>query len=425
MGATLLWLLLLARGPLRKVALHRAALHQWTARVVAPTDAGMDTASLHLQQGNSIILSHVLDSSLTISSFAHSLIQPGGLVAFPTETVYGLGANALNETAVLSIFAAKKRPLTDPLIVHVHSINQIDDVFDITSANKQVQTIVYTLANAFWPGPFTMIYKASKHIPLSVTAGTGYVGVRCPNHSIALTLLKKANLPIAAPSANKFGHVSPTTSDHVLDDLGAENIIVLKDDVEVSGGCDIGIESTVCKVSNDGSSIEVLRYGAITSLNIEELLRVHGVTCAVINNAIAKNLSTGSSQVAPGQLIKHYAPDKPTYIYSSSNQGSHQGRIQLERAFVIDYKQNLRQLQTKAQKYVDLSASGDIKAAFRLVFRVLRESEVTNNIGVVIVPDLTPYLSGAQSNDQLLTKALWERLNRAASNQFITENNFD
>ncbi len=345
------------------------------------------------------------------------------MVAFPTETVYGLGANALNETAVLNIFAAKKRPLTDPLIVHIHSLQQINDVFDINSANKQVQSIVYTLANAFWPGPFTMIYKASKHIPLSVTAGTGYVGVRCPNHSIALLLLKNVNLPIAAPSANKFGHVSPTTSDHVLDDLGAEDIIVLQDDIAASGGCDIGIESTVCRISNDGSNIEVLRYGAITSLNIEELLKKHSIDCTVTNNAMVRSSSSASSQVAPGQLIKHYAPDKPTYIYSQS-QASNAEKIQLKRAFVIDYNENLKELQGKSQKYIDLSAKGDIKAAFRQVFRVLRESEVASDVDVVIVPDLTPYLSNAASNEQLLTKALWERLNRAASNQFIKNSNF-
>jgi L-threonylcarbamoyladenylate synthase len=140
---------------------------------------------------------------------AANLIRNGGLVAFPTETVYGLGANALNEDAVKSIFVAKGRPLTDPLIVHIAETNQVYELVELNSAEL---FLFDTLISSFWPGPLTLIVKASPKIPLLVTADTGFVGVRRPNHPLAVKLLAAAGLPIAAPSANRFGHVSPTTA---------------------------------------------------------------------------------------------------------------------------------------------------------------------------------------------------------------------
>jgi L-threonylcarbamoyladenylate synthase len=138
---------------------------------------------------------------------AAELLRNGKLVSFPTETVYGLGANALDDSAVRKVFEAKKRPSTDPLIVHISKISQIDELFDFGSEVSIARDIGYILAKAFWPGPLTMICKAKAILPLSVTAGTGFVGLRMPNHTIAQRLIAMADIPIAAPSANRFGHV--------------------------------------------------------------------------------------------------------------------------------------------------------------------------------------------------------------------------
>jgi tRNA threonylcarbamoyl adenosine modification protein (Sua5/YciO/YrdC/YwlC family) len=145
------------------------------------------------------------------------ILQSGGLVAFPTETVYGLGANALNESSVQSIFLAKKRPPTDPLIVHVLSRDNIYDLFDFdglvcdTMGKPKAQVVCELLCDLFWPGPLTIIFKAKPVVPGAVTSGTGFVGLRSPRHAIARKLLQAAKLPVAAPSANRFGHVSPTS----------------------------------------------------------------------------------------------------------------------------------------------------------------------------------------------------------------------
>ena len=148
---------------------------------------------------------------------AHAL-QASNLVAFPTETVYGLGANALDEKALEKIFFAKGRPKSDPLIVHISEIFQAESLTEMTSFQRHCFDI---LGKKFWPGPLTLIVKASKNIPKLITAGGDSIAIRIPSGKIALSLLKKVNFPIAAPSANRFGHVSPTKASHVFDDLGS------------------------------------------------------------------------------------------------------------------------------------------------------------------------------------------------------------
>ena len=145
------------------------------------------------------------------------ILNAGGLVAFPTETVYGLGANALNAESVKNIFLAKKRPANDPLIVHILSKDNIYDLFDFSELKPEIvgksraQVVCELLMDAFWPGPLTVIFKAKAAVPPEVTSGTGFVGLRSPRHLVARKLLEASNLPVAAPSANRFGHVSPTS----------------------------------------------------------------------------------------------------------------------------------------------------------------------------------------------------------------------
>lgn len=175
---------------------------------------------------------------------ASELLKQGKLVSFPTETVYGLGANALNSEACKLIFTTKGRPLTDPLIVHVHSLEHGLSLID--QSQEKVVSLFKTLANKYWPGPLTMVVKANLDIiPSMVTAETGYVGIRMPNNEIALDLIKTSGLPLAAPSANKFGHVSPSKAEHVYSDFHKDSEVFIID----GGACSFGIESTVLKIT--------------------------------------------------------------------------------------------------------------------------------------------------------------------------------
>lgn len=200
--------------------------------------------------------------------YAAKLLQNGQLVSFPTETVYGLGANALDEQAVKSIFIAKSRPLTDPLIVHVPDVTKALEIIDVS---PEELNLFIGIGKKFWPGPLTMIVKAASCIPLCVTAGTGYVGIRIPSHPLALKLLHASNIPIAAPSANRFGHVSPTRAEHVLADLESSGVKVLDGEDENNSvcACEYGVESTVLKIDSAGKALRILRHGAVKHLSHE------------------------------------------------------------------------------------------------------------------------------------------------------------
>lgn len=184
----------------------------------------------------------------TISE-ASERIRNGQLVSFPTETVYGLGANALDADACQKIFSSKGRPLTDPLIVHVHSLEQGLTLID--QSDPDVVELFQTLAGKYWPGPLTMVVKANlDKIPMLITAQTGYVGIRLPNHEVACDLLRAAGVPVAAPSANKFGHVSPSRAQHVFNDFHKDTDVLIID----GGECSFGIESTVLKIETEAGA---------------------------------------------------------------------------------------------------------------------------------------------------------------------------
>lgn len=218
---------------------------------------------------------------------AGDLIRRGELVAFPTETVYGLGANALDESAVEKIFKAKGRPFADPLIVHIASV---DDVASVTSA---IPDSAAALMRAFWPGPLTLIMPKGERVPRRVTAGRDTVAVRVPGHPVAHRLLRAAGVPIAAPSANRFSRPSPTTAAHVAADLGDELDLILD-----GGPTTHGVESTVLDLTSDLPTI--LRPGAIT---LEQLRAVDARV--VLSTGFA---ATDDSQKSPGTLLKHYSP---------------------------------------------------------------------------------------------------------------------
>lgn len=223
---------------------------------------------------------------------AAEVIRAGGLAAFPTETVYGLGANALSADAVAKIFAAKQRPLNDPIIAHVAD-DGWEELADLR--DPRVAAPARALARACWPGPLTLVLPRGRRIPANVTAGLDKVGLRMPAHPVALALIRASGVPIAAPSANRFGHTSPTAAAHVLDDLRGRIDLVLD-----GGPARIGVESTVLDLT--GETPQILRPGGLSRERLEEVL--------------ARPVSIGQKQMrdqheampAPGMLERHYAP---------------------------------------------------------------------------------------------------------------------
>ncbi|HOT15213.1 MAG TPA: L-threonylcarbamoyladenylate synthase [Bacteroidales bacterium] len=225
---------------------------------------------------------------------AAQIIKAGGLVAFPTETVYGLGASAFNKVAVARIFEVKQRPSFDPLIVHISSIDQLNMLFE-----SPIEPLVYKLAELFWPGPLTIVHKKKAGVPDIITSGLDTVAVRMPSHTTARKLIELAEIPIAAPSANRFGRISPTKPQHVQKQLtGVEYLLTSDEAVK------IGIESTV--VAIDGDTCNILRPGAITL----EHLTNNGIKAESNKEKASKALSS------PGLLKSHYAPLKPLYMFS-------------------------------------------------------------------------------------------------------------
>lgn len=225
---------------------------------------------------------------------AADLLRSGALVAFPTETVYGLGAHALDRGAVRRLFAAKGRPPTDPVIVHVATAAALDRI------GRDVPAIARELAARFWPGPLTLIVPRSADVPDEVTAGLATVAVRVPAHPVARALLDAAGLPIVAPSANRFSHPSPTRAAHVVADLGDDVDLIID-----GGESDIGIESTVLDLTT--SPPVVRRPGAVTLEMLRPIVAgvraLHGVRDAL------------DPQPSPGQLARHYAPAAPLTLY--------------------------------------------------------------------------------------------------------------
>lgn len=283
------------------------------------------------------------------------IIKEGGIVAIPTETVYGLGADATNEKAVASVFVAKGRPQDNPLICHISSIEELDAIaYDDTGIAK-------TLFKAFSPGPLTLVLKKKDVVPDSVTAGLNTVAVRIPNHKIALEFIKKCGVPIAAPSANTSGRPSPTRAEDVYEDLNGKLPLIID-----GGECGVGIESTVLDVS--GEIPVILRPGMITA---EDLLK-HVDNVQLFRGRVI------SAAPAPGMKYRHYAPNcdmvlsdskeqtltlydnaiklgkKPVILALSKNVDYYEGKSYIEMGFSEDeVAKNLYSALRKAEKFAD------------------------------------------------------------------------
>ncbi len=301
---------------------------------------------------------------------AADAIREGRLVAMPTETVYGLAADATNGRAVAAIYTAKGRPRFNPLIVHVASTAQAAELVELTPFAQR-------LAHAFWPGPLTLVLKAqpSNGIADLVTAGLGTLAVRVPAHPVARALLLACAKPLAAPSANKSGRISPTTSCHVAEEFGAEVAMILD-----GGACERGLESTiVCCVEN---TLTLLRPGAMSVEAIETLL---GVT-------IVRATADPSAPSAPGQLLSHYAPRAAVRLNAID--------VKLGEA-LLAFGHNVPETRGPV---VNLSVTGDLVEAAQALFAALRSLDASGAKTIAVMP-IPMHGLGEAINDRLVRAA--------------------
>ncbi|MEZ6127348.1 MAG: L-threonylcarbamoyladenylate synthase [Planctomycetaceae bacterium] len=313
---------------------------------------------------------------------AAAMLREGQLVAFPTETVYGLGADARNPVSVAGIFESKQRPHFDPLIVHVSEIAQVLDIV------TDFPAIARTLADAFWPGPLTLVLPKRSEIPDLVTAGLPAVGVRIPNHPLALELLNEVGQPLAAPSANPFGGISPTTARHVLEGLNGR-----VDGILDGGPCQVGVESTV--ISFVERHPLILRPGGLPIEDIEAVI-------GPVRRARHDSTKNNAAQPAPGMLSRHYAPTTPLRVISAD-------------AAAVAIPGQLCGLLTWGSlpdeggfaKTERLCATGDLKTCAAEFFAALRGLDAAG-MDVIIAHRFPDTGLGVALNDRLLRAAIAE-----------------
>lgn len=322
----------------------------------------------------------------TARNLAHlaRVLRRGGLVAIPTETVYGLAANALDARACRRIFRVKGRPARDPLIVHVGHINQVDALAGFNET-------AWHLARTFWPGPLTLILPKKPVVPAVVTAGLDTVALRIPAHQEALWLLHQARVPLAAPSANPFGYISPTEARHVQENLGRKIAHILD-----GGPCEHGIESTVVDARNPKRCV-ILRAGAVTAAQLRAALR--GRKVKVVS---ARKRARGRAGLrAPGLLSRHYSPRTSLCLVrrldAQADLPAETGRIFFRKPAGAKLREN----------EWSLSARGSLAEAARQLYAVLREADARGLRR--IEAELAPATEGS------LAEAINDRLRRAAA----------
>ena len=302
-------------------------------------------------------------------------LRAGELVAVPTETVYGLAANALDARACRKIFRAKGRPTHDPLIVHIHSNDEL-------AAIARPNTAALALAKKFWPGPLTIVLPKKRIVPKIVTAGWPSVAVRMPAHPLFRRLLRLAGVPLAAPSANPFGYVSPTTAEHVRQELGKKIQHILD-----GGAAKIGLESTIVDLRAPARP-RLLRPGAITRSQLEKVLGQ--------KIALARPAKQSSAQLAPGMLARHYSPRTPVVLHD---------RLPQRRAANEAWVFLAKPVRSRGRNIFWLDARGDLRGAARRLFAVLRQLDTRrfNRIHV------------ERAHGGGLAEAINDRLQRAAA----------
>ncbi len=319
---------------------------------------------------------------------AGQILREGGLVAFPTETVYGLGANALDPTAAEKIFAAKGRPSDNPLIVHVAN-PQDAEAFAVTTPSY------YRLAEHFMPGPLTIILDKKSMVPDSVTGGLNTVAVRCPAHPAARRLIQAAGVPIAAPSANLSGSPSPTTAAHVAADLCGRIDMILD-----GGECSIGVESTVIRLTEEGCIL--LRPGEVLPRELAAFVETVMVSPAVLDPDAA-----GDKPQSPGMKYRHYAPKTKLILVEDTVGFVDFVNRQAEDCGVLAYTEDIEQF--AGRKVKNLGGREDPAGQMHNLFRILREAD---NMQVPVI-----YAPLPPKTDEYL--ALYNRIIRAAGCEVI------
>lgn len=342
-----------------------------------------------------------------------ALLRSGEVLGIPTETVYGLAANAFDEKAVAKIFAAKDRPTFDPLIVHIPtgwgSLRKLDElgITDSSLLSLEAKTVSEALMKAFWPGPFTLVLPRGRKIPDLVTSGLATVGVRMPRHTITQDLLKTLQLPLAAPSANRFGRISPTTSSAVVSELRGRVQYVLE-----GGPCEVGLESTIVHIAPD-ATLTLLRPGAISR---QELAEVSGCEVRLPDPASS---SRSSAELAPGMLASHYAPGKSLSLGSLEEFRLLRKRQPDTRwgALVFDVQSvsilHAEGVTLEPVVFELLSSGGDWLEAARNLFGALRRLDELNSVDQIFAED--PRTTGLADRAGGMATAILDRLTRAAA----------
>ena len=309
---------------------------------------------------------------------AAAWLKHGQCIGFPTETVYGLAANALHAAAVVQIFEIKNRPAFDPLIVHVHDIGQVEQYVSAFPAPLQ------QLAAAFWPGPLTILLPKRDIIPDLVTSGLPRVALRVPAHPMAQALLAQLPFPLAAPSANPFGYISPTTAQHVADQLGGKIPYILD-----GGACSVGVESTI--VGWEHGQVTVYRLGGMA---VEDITNIVG--------RVEVQLNQSSNPAAPGMLKSHYAPRKPLLL---DRVAENLEQYRTQRIGFIAFDQ--MRVHPAIQQQIVLAPDGETRTAAQHLFAALR---TLDNADIdLIIAETMP--------DSGLGKAINDRLRRAAATE--------
>jgi len=309
-------------------------------------------------------------------------LKRGELVAIPTETVYGLAAHALDTKACRRIFTAKRRPDHDPLIVHVTNLRAAEELAEFNDAARAI-------ARHFWPGPLTLVLPKKKIVPGIVTSGQNTVALRSPAHPLARRLLKLSGLPLAAPSANLFGYVSPTTAEHVRLGLGTRIKHILD-----GGACRVGVESTIVAV-NPGGELRLLRPGAISAPDMLMVLRRAGVKARVVSG------KPPSVVLAPGLLDQHYSPHTPLTITSRIT-ATQRKSANTDTALIFQRKP----VAPRSANIFWFSTTGKSTETAHNLFAVLRAADGGKFVRMII--------EAAPRNSGILATAINDRLTRAA-----------
>jgi L-threonylcarbamoyladenylate synthase len=308
-------------------------------------------------------------------AMAVAILKSGNLVAIPTETVYGLAGDALQPAALAKIFEAKERPYFDPLIIHLGSKEWLDQ---LTRSSQESKSLVETLVQHFWPGPLTILFPKSHLVPDLATAGLDHVAIRMPSHPVFLEVLRVFGKPLAAPSANRFGRVSPTRSEHVLEELAGRVPLILD-----AGPTAVGLESTIVRV--DAKGIGILRQGAVTEEILAEI-------------APTREVCDSQKIIVPGQAASHYAPGKLVHLFDPQAVTA-----QSEHAALICWGPPHHTANFSVVR--SLSETRDLRIAAQRLFGLLREMDklIVERIFIEPVPEVG------------LGKAIMNRVRRAAA----------